>query len=66
MNKIEASYEGLLGPLPHVVIPTSLTIDTAYGTTDEYSIYQWDERDGMNIKKERIPLQEGMWKTSGP
>jgi len=35
---IEASYEGQRGPLPPVVIPTTLTIHTPYETMDEYSI----------------------------
>jgi hypothetical protein len=30
-----------------VAIPTSLTIDRAYGTTNEYSIFKWDERHGI-------------------
>ncbi len=29
-------------------IPSSLTIDTAYGDIDEFSIYQWDERAPLN------------------
>ncbi len=48
LNLIEESYEDLPGPLPPVVIPTSLTIDTPYGDTDEFSIYQWDERAPLN------------------
>ena len=44
LNNIVASYEGQPSPLPPVEIPTSLTIQTAYGTTDEFSIYSWDER----------------------
>ena len=44
LNDIEASYEGQPGPLPPVEIPTSLIIQTAYGTTDEFSINSWDER----------------------
>ena len=39
LNDIEASYEGHPGPLSPVVIPTSFTIQTAYETTDAYSIY---------------------------
>jgi hypothetical protein len=44
LNDIVASYEGQLGPLPPVEIPTRLTIQTRYGTTYEFSIYSWDER----------------------
>ena len=44
MNDIEAAYAGQPGPLPPVQIPTSLTIKTAYGNTDEYYNYHWDER----------------------
>lgn len=44
LNDIEASYEGQPGPLPPIVIPTSLTFQTPYGTMDEFSIYSWDER----------------------
>jgi len=44
LNDIEASYEGQPGPLSFVEIPTNLTIQTAYGTTDAFSIYSWDER----------------------
>jgi hypothetical protein len=40
LNPIEESYEGLPGPLPPVEIPTSLTIETPYGDTEEFSIYQ--------------------------
>ncbi len=43
LNQVEQSYEGLPDPLPPVVIPSSLTIDTAYGTTNEFSICQWDK-----------------------
>ena len=38
LNDIEASYEGQPGPLPPVEISTSLTILTAYETTNEFSI----------------------------
>jgi hypothetical protein len=48
LNQIEQSYEGQPGPLPPVVIPTSLTIDSAYDDTDEFSIYEWDERVPLN------------------
>ena len=44
LNDIEASYEGQPGPFPPVEIPNNLTIPTAYVTTDEFSIYSWDER----------------------
>ena len=44
LNDIEASYEVQPGLLPPVKISTSLTIQTAYGTTYEFSIYSWDER----------------------
>ena len=44
LNDIEASYERQPGPLSPVEIPTSLTIQTGYGTTDEFSIHSWDER----------------------
>ncbi len=46
--QIEASYEGLHGPLPPIVVTTGLLIDIAYVTIDEYSIYHWDEGNGMN------------------
>ncbi len=39
---------GQPGPLPPVVIPTILTIDAPYGYSDEFSIYQWDERAPLN------------------
>ncbi len=48
LNQIEQSYEGQPGPLPPVVIPTNLTIDTAYGATDEFLISRWDERAPLN------------------
>ena len=44
LNDIEASYEGLRGPLPPIVIPTSLTFQTALGTQDEIFIYSWEDR----------------------
>jgi hypothetical protein len=44
LNGIEETYEGQPGPLPLVEIPTSLTIQTTYGTTDEFYIYSWDDR----------------------
>jgi len=44
LNDIEASYEGQPGPLPHVEIPTSLTIRTPLGTTDDIFIYSWEDR----------------------
>jgi len=44
LNDIVASYEGQLGPLPPFAIPTSLSIQTACGTTDTFSIFSWDER----------------------
>ena len=44
LKDIEASYEGQPGPLPPVEVFTSLTIQTAYGTKDKYSIYHWDGR----------------------
>jgi hypothetical protein len=44
LNGIEASYEGQPGPFPSIAAPTNLTIQTAYGTMDEYYIYHWDER----------------------
>ena len=44
MNEVETSYEGQPGPLPPVEVPTSLTIQTPYGTEDEFSIYSWDDR----------------------
>ncbi len=36
LNQIEQSYEVLPDPLPPLVTPL-VTIDTAYGTTNEYS-----------------------------
>ncbi len=48
LNAIHQSYEGQLGPLPPVVIPTILTIDTTYSDIDEFSIYQWNERAPLN------------------
>jgi hypothetical protein len=44
LNEIEASYEGQLGPLPPLEIPTSMTIQTPYGTQNEYFIYSWEDR----------------------
>ncbi len=44
LNQIEGAYEGLPGPLPLVVIPTSLYIETVYGTTNEFLIYYRDAR----------------------
>jgi hypothetical protein len=44
LNNIEASYEGQPGQFPPVEIPTSLTIQTTYGTTNYFSISFWDER----------------------
>jgi hypothetical protein len=44
LNDIESSHEGQPGPLPPGEILTSLTIQTVYGTTNEFSIYSWDER----------------------
>ena len=38
-NGIVALYEGQPSSLPSVEIPTNLTIQTAFGTTDEFSIY---------------------------
>ncbi len=52
LNLIEQSCEGLPGPLPPVVVPTSLTMDNAYGDTNEFSIYQWDVR---------APLHKAHW-----
>ena len=49
LNDIVTSYEGHPGPLPPVEIPTSFTIHAAYGTTNEFPIYSWDER----VKKSR-------------
>ena len=48
LNLIEQSSEGQPGPLPPAAAPISLTIDTAYGDTDKFSIYQWDERAPLN------------------
>ena len=48
INDIVASYEGQPCPLHPVEIPTSLTIQNAYGTTDEFSIYSWNERVGKS------------------
>ncbi len=36
LNQIEQSYVGQPGPLPPVVIPTSLTIDNVYRDSDEF------------------------------
>jgi hypothetical protein len=44
LNDIVASHEGQTGPLPPVEIPNSLTMQTAFGTTDEFYIYSWDDR----------------------
>jgi hypothetical protein len=44
LNEIEASYEGHRGPLPPVEIPASLTMQTPFGTTDEFYIYSWEDR----------------------
>jgi hypothetical protein len=44
LNDIEASYEGQSGPLLPVEMPTTLTIQTSYGTINEYFIYNWNER----------------------
>ena len=44
LNEVEASYEGQSSPLPPVEIPTSFTIQTPYGTEDEFFIYSWDDR----------------------
>ena len=44
LNEVEASYEGQPGPLPPVEIPTILTIQTSYGTEDEYFTYSWEDR----------------------
>jgi hypothetical protein len=43
LNEVEASYEGQPGPPPLAEIPTSLTIQTPYGTEDEFFIYSWDD-----------------------
>ena len=43
-NDNVASYEGQSTQLPCVEIPTSLTIQTAFGTTGEFFIYSWDDR----------------------
>ncbi len=44
LNEVEASYEGQPGPLPPPEIPTNLTIQTPYGTEDEFFIYYWEDR----------------------
>jgi len=44
LNDIEASYEGQSSPLPPVEIQTSLTMQTPFGTTDEFYIYYWEDR----------------------
>ena len=44
VNDIVASYEGQLVPLPPVEIPTSLTMQTVFGTTDEFYTYSRDDR----------------------
>ncbi len=49
LNEIEASYDGQPGPLPPVEIPTSLTIQTPFGTKNEFYIYSWEDR----VKKSR-------------
>ena len=45
LNDSEASYEGQPSPLPPVEIPTSLIMQTPFGTTDEFCIYSWDDHD---------------------
>jgi hypothetical protein len=44
LNDIEASYEGQPGSLLLVEIPTGLTMQTPFGTTDDFYIYSWDDR----------------------
>ena len=44
MNEIVASYEGQPDPLPPVEVPTSLTMQTPFGTQDEFFIYSWEDR----------------------
>jgi hypothetical protein len=44
LNDIEASYDGQLGPIPHVEIPTSLTMQTPFGMTYEFYVYSWEDR----------------------
>ena len=39
LNEIEASYEGQLGPLPPLGIPTSLTWQTPFGTKVFFSFF---------------------------
>ncbi len=48
MSPIEQSYEGLPSPIPPLVLPHNSTIDNVYGTTDEFSVYSWDERAPLN------------------
>jgi hypothetical protein len=43
MNEIVASYEGQPGPLPLVEFPTNLTMQTPFGTHDEFFIHSWED-----------------------
>jgi hypothetical protein len=44
LHEIEALYEGHTGQLPLVEIPANLTMQTPFGTTDEFYIYSWEDR----------------------
>ena len=41
---METSYEGQPGPLPHVEVPSGLTMQTPFGIKDEFYIYSWEDR----------------------
>jgi hypothetical protein len=43
-GSFERDLEGQLGPLPPPEIPTNMTIQTPYGTLDEFFIYSWEDR----------------------
>jgi len=44
LNEIEASYDGQPSPLPLVEILVGLTMQTPFGTKDEFYIYSWEDR----------------------
>jgi hypothetical protein len=44
LNEIVASYEGHSGPSPPVEVPTCLTMQTPFGTQDDFFFYSWEDR----------------------
>jgi hypothetical protein len=44
LNEIEASYKGQPGTLPPIEYPVNLTMQTPFGTKDDFYIYSWEDR----------------------